>query len=148
MVQVEEHVRLDKPSSKPGSELGKNLILLTMLQNHENKTVEMVGPAVLTLISSALLKIRLIEDGLNNEPRSCRARLNRTGRGGWRRWRRASPRTPRRRSTKSGTVRKCRPSIRTRRRRPTSCRWRRPTLSTSSARWPTVLDAFFLFTFT
>lgn len=42
MVQVEEHIRLEKTASKPGSELGKNLILLTMLQNHENKTVEMV----------------------------------------------------------------------------------------------------------
>ena len=42
MVQVEENIRLEKPSGKPGSDLGKNLILLTMLQNHENKTVEMV----------------------------------------------------------------------------------------------------------
>ena len=43
MVQVDEHVRTEKPIGKPGSELGKNLILLTMLQNHENKTVEMVS---------------------------------------------------------------------------------------------------------
>lgn len=42
MVQVDEHMRTEKPIGKPGSELGKNLILLTMLQNHENKTVEMV----------------------------------------------------------------------------------------------------------
>lgn len=42
MIQVEEHVRTEKYLGKPGSELGKNLILLTMLQNHENKTVEMV----------------------------------------------------------------------------------------------------------
>ena len=42
MVQVEEYIRTEKPSSKPAAELGKNLFLLTMLQNHENKTVEMV----------------------------------------------------------------------------------------------------------
>lgn len=42
MVQVDEHIRTEKPIGKPGSELGKNLILLTMLQNHENKTLEMV----------------------------------------------------------------------------------------------------------
>lgn len=42
MVQVDEHVRTEKPIGKPGSELSKNLILMTMLQNHENKTVEMV----------------------------------------------------------------------------------------------------------
>ncbi|XP_059350138.1 uncharacterized protein LOC130686438 [Daphnia carinata] len=42
MVQVDEHMRTEKPIGKPGSELGKNLILLTMLQNHENKTVEMI----------------------------------------------------------------------------------------------------------
>jgi ubiquitin C-terminal hydrolase len=43
MVQVDEHIRTEKPIGKPGSELGKNLILLTMLQNHENKTLEMVN---------------------------------------------------------------------------------------------------------
>jgi len=42
MVQVEEHFRVEKFTGKPGTELGKNLILLTMLQNHENKTVEMI----------------------------------------------------------------------------------------------------------
>jgi hypothetical protein len=52
MVQVDENVRAEttKAIGKPGSELGKNLILLTMLQNHENKTVEMViGSYIFTL---------------------------------------------------------------------------------------------------
>ena len=42
MVQVDEHVRTEKVTGTPGQELDKNLILLTMLQNHEKKTVEMV----------------------------------------------------------------------------------------------------------
>lgn len=47
MIQVEEYVRAEKVVGKAGSELGKNLILLTMLQNHENKTLEMVGKCFL-----------------------------------------------------------------------------------------------------
>ena len=43
MIQVEEYVRTEKPTGKSVSEMSKNLILLTMLQNHENKTVEMVN---------------------------------------------------------------------------------------------------------
>ena len=52
MIQVEEHVRTDvakslsggsKVSGSSGDLSGKHLILLTMLQNHENKTVEMVS---------------------------------------------------------------------------------------------------------
>ena len=49
MVQVDEYVRAEKPAGKSASELllGKNCLLLTMLQNHENKTVEMVCNALL-----------------------------------------------------------------------------------------------------
>lgn len=54
MVQVDEHIRTEKPIGKPGSELGKNLILLTMLQNHENKTLEMVKFRTLEIFNVVL----------------------------------------------------------------------------------------------
>lgn len=94
MVQVEEQVRMDKWMGKPGSELGKNLILLTMLQNHENKTVEMVG----TFID---YWNRNLDNGFPFY-RFCPVLLNRIELDGWRPLLHARPIIPRRRSTRNG----------------------------------------------
>ncbi len=79
MVQVDEHVRTEKPIGKPGSELGKNLILLTMLQNHENKTVEMVYSAHSTYTADGNKSILIYPV----TPRFSLARLNPIGLDGW-----------------------------------------------------------------
>lgn len=100
MIQVEENFRVEKFTGKPGNELGKNLILLTMLQNHENKTVEMVSKIVTRKMFGGL--------SITLNARSYHAHLSLTGLVGWKPLRLGHRTIRRRRFTKNGIVPKFR----------------------------------------